>query len=176
MTEVIEQRMTHEHAGELVVFLIGMRINRWWRFDQWLPVFTAMPKMLAELSREADSGLLGYRLGFGQGGPFLVQYWSSHELLYEYASNSRAEHRPAWTRFNRRARKAPGTVGIWHETYQVERAESIYAHMPVSGLAKATTSVPVVSGRDQARARYSAGATGELTGSPSTHGTARRLS
>jgi hypothetical protein len=34
-------------------------------------------------------------------------------------------------------------VGVWHETYVVERAESIYAGMPVSGLAAATSSVPV---------------------------------
>ena len=31
MTEIIRQRMTHQHTGELVVFLIGMRINQWWR-------------------------------------------------------------------------------------------------------------------------------------------------
>lgn len=159
MADVIDKRMTHEHTGELVVFLIGMRINRWWRFDQWLPVFSAMPKMLAELSRDPDSGLLGYRLGFGAGGPILVQYWSSHERLYDYASKPEAEHRPAWTAFNRKARQAPGSVGIWHETFQVERAESIYAYMPVSGLAKATRSVPVGSRSAQARARYAAGST-----------------
>ncbi len=49
---VIESgRMTHDHDGELVVFLIGMRINRWWRPDLWLPVFNAMPPMLAELAQ-----------------------------------------------------------------------------------------------------------------------------
>ncbi|MGI8864236.1 MAG: monooxygenase family protein [Solirubrobacteraceae bacterium] len=35
---------THDH--ELVVFLIGMRINRPWKVRQWWPVFTAMPRML----------------------------------------------------------------------------------------------------------------------------------
>ena len=33
----------------LVVFLIGMRINKWWKIHQWLPVFLAMPKMIKEL-------------------------------------------------------------------------------------------------------------------------------
>ena len=33
-------------------------------------------------------------------------------------------------------------MGIWHETFLVERAESLYAGMPASGLAKATESVP----------------------------------
>ena len=143
MTEVIPGRMTHDYDGDLVEFLIGMRINKPWRLDLWLPVFTAMPVMLAELSKDKDSGLLGYRLTFGAGGPLLVQYWNSHEKLYQYASNRDAAHRPAWAAFNRRARKAPGAVGVWHETYVVERAESIYAGMPVSGLAAATSSVPV---------------------------------
>jgi hypothetical protein len=148
--------MTYEYDGDLVVFLIGMRINKPWRPDLWLPVFNAMPRMLAELSKDKDSGLLGYRLTIGAGGPLLVQYWSSSEKLYGYASERNAAHRPAWAEFNRRARKAPGAVGIWHETYVVERAESIYAGMPVSGLAAATSSVPVARRGESARERLGA--------------------
>jgi Domain of unknown function (DUF4188) len=143
MTNVIPARMTHDHDGDLVVFLIGMHINKPWRPDLWLPTFLAMGPMLAELSKDKDSGLLGYRVTIGAGGPLLVQYWSSHEKLYAYASDRDAARRPAWAAFNRRARKAPGAVGIWHETYVVERAESIYSGMPVSGLAAATSTVPV---------------------------------
>jgi hypothetical protein len=112
-----------------------------------------VPAVLAELSKDKDSGLLGYRLTFGAGGPLLVQYWNSHEQLYHYASDRTAAHRPAWAAFNRRARKAPGAVGIWHETYLVERAESIYSGMPVSGLAAATSSVPVARRGETAAAR-----------------------
>ena len=50
MSKVITGRMTHRYDGELVVFHIGMQINRWWRPDLWLPVFGAMPRMLRELS------------------------------------------------------------------------------------------------------------------------------
>jgi hypothetical protein len=153
MTDIIPGRMTHDYDGELVVFLIGMRINKPWRLDLWLPVFTAMPAMLAELSKDKDSGLLGYRLAFGAGGPLVVQYWSSHEKLYRYATDRDAGHRPAWSAFNRRARKAPSAVGIWHETYLVERSESIYAGMPVSGLAAATSVVPVAKRGETARER-----------------------
>jgi len=156
MAPVTAGRMTHEYDGDLVVFLIGMRINKPWRPDLWLPVFNAMPRMLAELSKDKDSGLLGYRLTIGAGGPLLVQYWSSSEKLYGYASERNAAHRPAWAEFNRRARKAPGAVGIWHETYVVERAESIYAGMPVSGLAAATSSVPVARRGESARERLGA--------------------
>lgn len=140
MARIVTQRTTHHHEGSLVVFLIGMRINRLWRPDLWLPAFMAMPRMLAELSADPESGLLGYRLTFGSGGPLVVQYWTSPEALYAYASQPDAEHRPAWAAFNRRARKAPGAVGIWHETYAVDRAESMYVGMPATGLAKATAS------------------------------------
>ena len=156
MADIIASRMTHDYEGELVVFLIGMRINKPWRPDLWLPVFNAMPRMLAELSKDKDSGLLGYRLTFGAGGPFLVQYWSSHEKLYAYASERDAAHRPAWAAFNRRARKAPGAVGIWHETYLVERAVTLYAGMPVSGLAAATSAVPVARRGETAAERLGA--------------------
>jgi hypothetical protein len=157
MPQVNLGRTTHRHTGELVVFLIGMRINKPWRPDLWWPVFQAMPKMLAELSRDKESGLLGYRLTLGAGGPLLVQYWDSHEKLYAYASAQDAEHRPAWTAFNRRARKAPGVVGIWHETFLVDRAESIYAGMPPSGLALATEPVPVQRRSDRAIQRLADG-------------------
>ena len=156
MADIIASRMTHDYDGELVVFLIGMRINKPWRPDSWLPVFNAMPGMLAELSKDKDSGLLGYRLALGAGGPLVVQYWSSHEKLYAYASERNAAHRPAWAAFNRLARKAPGAVGIWHETYLVERAETIYAGMPVSGLAAATSSVPVARRGETAAERLGA--------------------
>jgi hypothetical protein len=135
--------MTHDHDGELVVFLIGMRINRLWRPDLWLPPFRAMPAMLRELYGDPDSGLLGHTMTFGANGPLLVQYWSSPDKLYAYASNPKAAHRPAWAAFNRQVRKAPGAVGIWHETFLVDRAETLYAGMPAFGLAAATASVPV---------------------------------
>lgn len=138
MAHVYPQRRTHAYDGPLVVFLIGMRINKPWRPDLWLPAFTAMPRMLAELSADPESGLLGYRLTVGSGGPMVIQYWRSTEQLYAYASRPNAEHRPAWAAFNRAARKAPGTVGIWHETYVVDRAESMYVGMPTAGLAKVT--------------------------------------
>ncbi len=153
MTPIIPGRMTHEHDGELVVFLIGMRVNRLRRPDLWLPVFAAMPRMLAELSRDPGSGLLGHRVLLGAGGPTVVQYWSSAEKLYAYASQPDAQHRPAWTAFNRRARAVPGAVGIWHETYVVDRAESVYVAMPATGLAAATAGVPVGRRADRAADR-----------------------
>ena len=156
MAQVAAGRITHSHDGELVVFLIGMRINRWWRPDLWWPTFQAMPGMLRELLSDPESGLMSYRLVFDPRGPWLVQYWNSLDKLYAYASDPDAQHRPAWSTFNRQARKASGAVGIWHETFLVDRAESIYVGMPPSGLAKATASVPVARKGERAAERLRA--------------------
>lgn len=152
-------RTTHRHEGELVVFLIGMTINRWWRIDQWLPTALAMPRMLRELASDPDSGMLGFRLTLEGAKPTVIQYWDSVEKLYAYASDRAALHRPAWADFNRRARKAPGVVGVWHETFHVERAESVYVDTPEMGLAAATERIPVARRGDGARERLAAGRT-----------------
>lgn len=130
-------RTTNETTDdEIVVFLIGMRINKPWRPDAWVPTFAAMPRMLAELSKDPDSGLLGYRTTMGAGGPLVIQYWRDHASLYAYAADTTALHRPAWAAFNARARRTPGAVGIWHETYVVKEFETFYGDMPPAGLAK----------------------------------------
>ena len=159
-----KQRVTHGYEGELAVFLIGMRVNRWWRVDQWLPTALAMPKLITELyaaKAAAESGagkhpgFLGHRLLIGGRGPTLVQYWRTVEDVYRYASSPDHEHRPAWAAFNTRARKATGSVGIWHETFAVPAGghESIYVSMPPTGLAAATTVVPVARRGESARER-----------------------
>ena len=158
MPTTVPGRITHAYDGELVVFHIGMTINRWWRPDAWLPVLRAMPPMLAELAADPDSGLLGYELLLHPRGPYTVQYWSSLDRLYAYASDRSQRHRPAWTRFNALARRHGGAVGIWHETLVVERAESVYVDTPPMGLPAATASRPVAAHHHRARARMADGA------------------
>jgi hypothetical protein len=143
MAKVVPGRMTHHHDGELVVFMIGMTINKPWRPDLWWPPFRAMPKMLRELSDAEDSGLLGHRLLLEGRNPTLVQYWDSLDKLYTYASERAAEHWPAWRRFNRLAHRATEAVGIWHETYLTRYAETVYVNTPELGLAKVTEAVPL---------------------------------
>jgi hypothetical protein len=153
MARTARGRWTHDHAGDLTVFLIGMRVNKPWRPDAWLPTFLAMPRMLRELARDPSSGFLGYRMALGVGGPVLVQYWRRPEDVYRYAGDREAAHRPAWAAFNRRARSVPGAVGVWHETYEVARAESVYVDMPPVGLAAATAARPVGGRLDRAADR-----------------------
>lgn len=144
MADIQAGRMTHEHDGSIGVFLIGMRFNRLSRPDHWVPVFLAMPKMLAELYRNTeaaargeaeDLGFLGARTLMGGKGVTVVQYWRSVEDIYRYAGASDHEHRPAWSAFNARARKAAGVVGIWHETYAVAagRARERLRRLPADG-------------------------------------------
>ncbi|MEU3985652.1 DUF4188 domain-containing protein [Streptomyces sp. NPDC026672] len=128
-------------------------------FSSWLPAFMSMPRMLRELSQEKSSGLLGYKVLYGSLRDFyVVQYWSDKERLLAYAHQQDAQHRPAWTAFNRRARDGKGHVGIWHETFIVPAGsyESVYVDMPAYGLAAATGVVPVGRRGDTAAQRLKA--------------------
>ena len=155
MAPLYPQRMTAELDGDFVVFVIGMRINRLWKVHKWWPVFSAMPRMLRELAAHPESGFLGAIRGF----PTIVQYWRSFDHLERYARDHDREHWPAWVDFNRRVRVASGDVGIWHETFLVDRAESMYVSTKPMGLAAATTLVPVTGRHDRARARFADGRT-----------------
>jgi len=125
----------------------------------WMPAFMAMPGMLKELSTYPDSGFLGCELLLGRGGPYVVQYWSSIDKLYAYSTSPSQQHLPAWTKFNQAVRKTPGVMGVWHETFLVERAESIFVSTREMGLAKATELVEVGRRSDRARARFEGGRT-----------------
>ncbi len=144
-------RMTAELDGDFVVFLIGMRINRWWMVHKWLPVARAMGRMLRELYRNPDAGFLGARVGMRLS----VQYWRSFEHLERYARDPDREHWPAWLEFNRKVRASSGDVGIWHETYLVRAGEfeALYSGMPREGLASAGRWVPVGAASESARQR-----------------------
>ena len=157
MAAVLEGRRTADLGDRegLVVFLIGMRINRMWQVWRWLPVLAAMPRMILELAKDPSRGLLHRPRTFVSGRVvMLVQYWNSFEDLERYARDPQAGHLPAWRDFNRRIRDN-GSVGIFHETYRVSAAssESVYANMPAFGLAGATSVAPLRGGRQTAAAR-----------------------
>ncbi|MGV0991365.1 MAG: DUF4188 domain-containing protein [Mycobacterium sp.] len=157
MAKVLEGRRTAdlEDRDQLVVFLIGMRINRLWQFWRWLPVLAAMPKMIVELAKDPSRGMLSRPRTFVSGRVvLLVQYWNSFDDLERYARDPQSQHLPAWRSFNRRIRDN-GSVGIFHETYRVAAGdvETVYANMPAFGLAAATSAVQVSGGRRTAAAR-----------------------
>jgi len=149
--------MTAQVEGEIVIFLIGMRINRAWKIHKWIPVARAMPRMLRELEADSSSGFLGFHMWIGNP-TISLQYWRSFEHLERYAKNASRLHRPAWAAFNR-AIANNGDVGIWHETYIIKPGnyETVYSGMPPYGLGKVGKLVPATGARDAARSRMSSG-------------------
>lgn len=149
-------RLTVVPDEPFVVFLIGMRINRWWAFPLWWPVVLAMPRMLRELEADPEAGLLGYESWFGRT-TVMVQYWRSFEHLHRYAHDRERAHVPAWRAFVRRV--TDGAVGVWHETYIVEPGsfECVYVNMPAFGLGATTERVPASGPLATARKRLGGG-------------------
>lgn len=134
MTTTIQKRMTARLDEGFVVFLIGMRVNAWWKPWKWLPVAVAMPRMVRELAAAPDLGFLGAESYFGRT-TLMLSYWRSREHLLRFASSRDRTHLPAWKAFYR-AVGPSGDVGIWHETYVVAPGsyENVYMNMPPFGL------------------------------------------
>jgi hypothetical protein len=128
MAQTIPARMSAEIEGDFVVFVIGMRVNKFWKPHKWIPVFLTQ-----------------------------VQYWRSFAHLEAYARSHDHEHWPAWVAFNKRMRESRGDVGIWHETYKVRAGEyeAIYSGVPRQGLGKAGKLVPATGRKESARGRIS---------------------
>lgn len=152
---IIPNRMTDNHNGPLVVFLIGMRINHFHKVGRWLPVFRAMRPMIRELDLNPESGFLGTEYALCSLRQIvLLQYWRDFDSLEAYARSRDALHWPAWTTFNRTIGD-DGTVGIYHETYSVAGGahETLYANMPPFGLGRFSGTVPATGSRTAARER-----------------------
>jgi Domain of unknown function (DUF4188) len=137
MADDKDPRSTESSDEDVVVFLIGARVNRWRDVRGWWPVLGAMPPMLRELARHPELGMLEARSYVSGRVVLVVQYWTSFEHLEAYARAGQGQHLPAWRNFNRRTRG--GAVGIFHETFVVPAAnrESIYVQMPAFGLQRA---------------------------------------
>ena len=155
-------RVTHAYEGPLAVFLIGLRVHKPWKVGIVRRAGRAMPRMIAELEanrRAAERGeaehlgYLGSRSTVNGLGTTMIQWWRSVEDIYAYANAEPLEHRPAWLDFYRAVRTDPTAVTIWHETYAVSAAESVYAGPAPFGLASIAGTVPVGRRGDTARER-----------------------
>lgn len=156
MARIIEGRKTVRNHEDIVVFLIGARINKWWLLPLALPILSKMRAMQKELLADPDSGLLAIQsLGLAD-----VQYWRSAEHLMRYANDRTREHKPAARRYYQKLFRNEA-VGIWHETYLVPAGqyECIYTNMPQTGLGKLRPLVEAKGPLQSAPARLQAHAT-----------------
>lgn len=151
--EIFTGRFTTENSEHIVVFLIGMRINKRRAVHKWLPVFNAMPGMIKELyTNKEELGFMSMESYFGLRTTVMIQYWRSTEDLMAYAKNEK--HLAAWKNFNQKAGNNEA-VGIYHETYELKAGnyESVYVNMPLYGLGKALKHIPITAERGSARKR-----------------------
>lgn len=144
-------RFAAKMEGSFVVFIIGMRVNRWLAVRKWLPVARAMPRMMKELYQDKEHGFLHAEYFIGRNGPMLVQYWRSYDDLERYARNG--FHKETWRKFHQTGKA--GEVGVYHETYQIEpgQYEAVYNYMPAFGLGKAGQLLPVEASNHSSRQR-----------------------
>jgi len=156
MTKIFNGRYTANTNEPFVVFLIGMQINKFWRFNKWVPVASAMGPMLQTLFTNPEKGFLHAEFYWNLTGLVSIQYWRSFENLENFARNPSDPHLGPWKKFNQ-AVGTNGIVGIWHETYTVNpnQFECIYGNMPRFGLAAAVEHVQAVGRRETARLRLS---------------------
>lgn len=150
-------RYTTENNEDIVVFIIGMRINKRLAVHKWLPVFNAMPGMIRELyTNKEELGFLSMESYFGFRTTLMIQYWRSAEDLLSYARNEK--HLTAWKHFNQKA-GSNDAVGIYHETYKIKSGEyeSIYGNMPLFGLGKALKHIPITEYINSAQKRLNKG-------------------
>jgi len=161
MTTLEIGRRTATFDKDFVVFLIGMRINQWWRPDLWIPVAMAMPRMMKELEASTGLGFLGAESAFGNP-TIQMMYWESPEALIDYSRSQDHEHLPAWVSWKRRVAKT-NAVGVWHETYRIAPGmhESVYVNMPAFGLGRVGQLVPATGARKRATDRLAVQSTHE---------------
>jgi len=150
--KIYNGRYTARSEESFVLFIIGMRVNKIFSITKWLPVFRAMGPMIKELYQNRDLGFIHTEFLLNWRRVTLIQYWKSFEELESYAHGK--THAVAWKSFNQKI-KDDGSVGIYHETYIIEKgaSEAIYSNMPMFGLSKAFSHIHVAPKTDSARAR-----------------------
>lgn len=152
---LVHERVHAEIDGEVVVFVVGMRLNALWKIHEWLPVALAAVRMRREQDGSVPA-MLGSRLLVGRREVTFHQYWESFEALEAYARDRDAEHVSGWRAYARRATDSDA-VGIYHETYVIRPGsyETVYRHMPPHGLGEAADLVPATGRNEQSSGRMS---------------------
>ena len=73
MVQTTNQRVAAKIEGDFVVFIVGTRLNRWWRFLSYIPIARAMCRMVGELEANRDFGMLLVKMWNGRTA-VMMQY------------------------------------------------------------------------------------------------------
>lgn len=160
MPKIFHGRFTVDTDQPFVVFMAGMRINRFWAFKEWFPPVRSGWPILRTLKNHTSTGCLGIELLFCWRGIVFLSYWRTFEELHQWAQSKIDPHLPIWQFYNKKV-ASRGDVGIWHETYLVEPGQYkvLYHNMPLFGLGTASRAdrsikhAPVVAKHEAARRR-----------------------
>jgi hypothetical protein len=127
-------RVSAEMDREFVVFLIGIRIDRFWKVHRWLPVFRARKRMLEELAAHPESGYLSHN----ESGGISILYWRTFEQLEYFTRDADKERWPAWAEFQEKLERSRGVLSEWRETYVIKpgQFETVYSGTRALGLNK----------------------------------------
>ena len=117
MAKIYNGGFTATTDQPFVVFLIGMRINKWWRFDKWMPIAGAMTPMLTTLfthpekgsCTQSSIGISRVRSQFNIGVP--SKSWSNLHAIH--LTHISARGRNSIRLSARMAALASGTRRIW---------------------------------------------------------------
>lgn len=152
--EIFQGRWAAHSDEPFVVFVIGMRINKFFSLRKWTHGAYSFVRMHQDLLKHPEKGFLGgQQIVYGRGIG-MIQYWRSFEDLEKYARSQLDRHIPAWRKYNQTVGN-DGKFGIWHESYLVEpgRFEAIYDNMPAFGLGTVLQHGPALGRRETARRR-----------------------
>jgi len=96
MSQTFPGRYTAQTDKPLVLFLIGMRINKLVEFSKWWPFARAVPAMIKELKARPDSAFLWSQNFIGGRTTLMSQHWRSFDDTLAYAHDKKGTHFPAY--------------------------------------------------------------------------------
>ncbi|MGB3305845.1 MAG: DUF4188 domain-containing protein [Thermomicrobiales bacterium] len=142
---VIRGRYIATPPAGTVIFMFGLRVNRWSELRRWLPLWRSLRRIVREQHARPQCGLL-WSTSWRDGREFTVlQYWKDMQTLLDYAQDPSFKHAGVWKKYNHGVGDT-GLVGIWHEAYTIDTGSpkglhTIYRDVPSRGLAAATSSL-----------------------------------
>jgi Domain of unknown function (DUF4188) len=160
MVKVFPGRYTAAASDGLVVFAIGMRINRLFAVHRWLRPTINTVRMWRYMQRRRPPGYLNGYVYVYWRGVGMMQYWQDFESLEAFSRDATQPHLAAWRQLASQTTRDQ-TFGYWHETYRVSPGshEAIYGSMPRFGLAAAAEHIPISGATESAKGRLESGTT-----------------